>query len=194
MPESSRTIPSMANDLTIDSLISTHKNLVYTQSYDKKPTIDGVQLLSVPHFVTEDGDFSEILRLTEAGTLEALPEFHLRQINRSKLFGGSVKGWHVHYRQDELWYIPPSFQLLVGLWDVREASPSKGTTMRVTLGGGKSSLLYIPRGVAHGCANIAHKPVELFYFVNGQFDASNPDEQRLPQNAHGEDFWKPVRD
>jgi dTDP-4-dehydrorhamnose 3,5-epimerase len=182
------------NDLTIEDLISTHKNLVYTQSYEKKPSIDGIQVLPIPHFVVDDGDFSELLRLTDQGTLEVLPEFHLRQINRSRLFGGSVKGWHVHYRQDELWYVPPASQLMVGLWDVRETSNSKGTTMRVVLGAGKSSLLYIPRGVAHGCANFSHDPTELFYFVNGQFDSKNPDEQRLPQNAHGEDFWKPAKD
>jgi hypothetical protein len=29
----------------------------------------------------------------------------------------------------------------------------------------------------------------MIYFVNQCFDATNPDERRLPWNALGDDFW-----
>ena len=63
--------------------------------------------------------------------------------------------------------------------------------MRVLLGGGASKLLYIPRGVAHGCSNFYKKSTELFYFVSSRFDINNPDERRLNWDILGSDFWSP---
>ncbi|MBV9851097.1 MAG: dTDP-4-dehydrorhamnose 3,5-epimerase, partial [Armatimonadetes bacterium] len=49
---------------------------------------------------------------------------------------------------------------------------------------------YIPRGVAHGGANVGLVPATILYYVNQRFDISDPDERRLPWDILGEDFWK----
>lgn len=167
---------------------------IYTQDYSKKTQIEGVQLIKLKNHVGEDGDFSELLRFTENGCLEILPNFKVLQINRTKLYRRAIKGWHLHLRQDDLWHVMPSGHLIVGLWDLRRDSKTKGAVSRIVLGGGKSELLFIPRGVAHGAVSYAKKEVEVLYFMNQKFDVNNPDEKRLKWDSLGADFWKPLRD
>ena len=86
--------------------------------------------------------------------------------------------------------MPPTDRLLIGLVDARAESPMYKATMRFVMGGGKARIMYVPRGVAHGCANIWMEPSSVFYFVNQQFDINNADERRLSYDVVGEDFWK----
>lgn len=159
------------------------------QDYGAKSRIDGVQFLPLQTFVEDGGSFTELGRLAD-GALAGLDGFEVRQINSSLMAVGSIKAWHLHFNQEDLWFVPPSQSLLVGLWDVRENSPTAGNTMRFALGRGRSQLLLIPRGVAHGAANVGTTETFLFYFVNQQFDAQDPDERRLPYDALGKDFWE----
>lgn len=170
------------------------RNAIFTQSYAQPTQIEGVKLIPIKSFVADEGDFSEILRFDDNGDFEHLPGFKVRQVNRTRLFGGSIKAWHVHEFQDEVWYVPPTFHLVGGLWDVRTNSPTAGATMKFVLGGGNSSLLVVPRGVAHGTVNFSGQPAELFYFVNQRFNRENPDEHRIHWDHLGADFWKPERD
>jgi dTDP-4-dehydrorhamnose 3,5-epimerase len=62
--------------------------------------------------------------------------------------------------------------------------------MRFVLGAGRAQALYIPRGVAHGLANIWTQPANMIYLVNQLFDPENPDEHRLPWDVLGNDFWE----
>ncbi len=163
--------------------------IIYKQDYSPKPTIDNVQILQIRNFVGENGDFSELLRLTDAGESELIAGFHIRQINRSKQYTKAVKAWHLHYKQDEIWYVPPDEHLLLGLWDVRDDSKTKGVLQKIPLGGGNSIAVYIPRGVAHGAVNFSGKKANVYYFVNNQFDQASPDEHRLPWDAAGKEFW-----
>lgn len=183
----------MSNFLSLDDLDEKYRSKVYTQSYAPKETIEGVSVVELRNFVGEDGDFSEIIHLTD-GKIEEFPDFHLVQVNRSKMLSGSIKAWHVHFKQEEIWYILPSSHMLVGLWDIRKNSKTVGKTMRFALGGGKSYLLYIPKGVAHGAFNPSHKPAHMIYFVDQKFDKDNPDERRLPWDSVGAEFWIPARD
>ena len=83
----------------------------------------------------------------------------------------------------------PYDRILVGLLDARKDSPTYNRSMRLVLGAGRAQALYIPRGVAHGLANLWQNPASMIYFVNQCFDPNNPDEHRLPWNTLGEDFW-----
>ncbi len=167
----------------------------YVQQYGGgKPKIEGVHIIPLKTWMTEDGDFAELVRLNDQGELEQAPGLKVRQINRSTLLPNTVKAWHFHFNQDEAWYVPPTGQLMLGLWDVRSDSATKDVTMRVVLGGASPSLVVVPRGVAHGACNLTNKPVELYYYVSQQFSPESPDENRIPWNAIGEDFWKPERD
>lgn len=182
------------NDLSDDAIDAKLRGNVYEQDYSPKPTIDGVKIVKIRNFVGENGDFSELVRVTPEGDLEALPGFRLRQVNRSKQYTKAIKAWHLHYKQDEMWYVPPDEHLLLGLWDVREGSVTKGVMQKIPLGGGQSIGVYIPRGVAHGAANFSGKKANVYYFVNNQFNPDDPDEHRLPWDAAGKEFWEPPKE
>lgn len=184
----------MFEDLTENDIDESVASKIYAQEYGQKPNIEGVKIIQLRNHVGEDGDFSEVLRIAQSGEVEGVPGFKIAQINRTKVYPGTIKGWHLHLKQNDLWYVLASSHVLVGLWDIRKASPTKGIHMRLAMGGGNSHLLFIPKGVAHGAANVSDKKAEIFYFVDQKFDFNNPDEKRLAWNSLGDDFWLPKKD
>lgn len=178
----------------LDSIDPKVKSKIHTQDYSPKKQIEGVRIVEVKNFEGEEGDLSEVIKVNDKGELEGFPGFKLAQVNRTKNFPGTVKAWHIHLEQDEIWYLPPSYHLIVGLWDIRKNSKTKDVVQRVVLGGGKSKLLFIPKGVAHGSVNVLNTAIELFYFTNKRFNISNPDEKRLPWDSKGADFWDVLKD
>ena len=167
---------------------------IYTEDYSPKELINGVKVIQLKRAVGEEGDFSELMRFDGKGESETFSGFHIAQLNYSTQFPGSIKAWHMHLDQDEIWYVPQHSQLLAGLWDIRKDSKTKGMTNRVTLGGGSNKMLYIPRGVAHGAVNFSKKLGIILYFVTEHFNKEKPDEHRIAWDALGSDFWKPERD
>lgn len=177
-------------NLGLDDVLLKLKQEIYVQDYSKKKTIEGVKIVEVKKFIGEDGTFEELTRINEHGDMQEFPNFKIKQINRSKLLPGSVKAWHVHFKQEDIWYVAPEDHMILGLWDLRNDSDTKDTKMKVVLGNGGSKLIYVPRGVAHGVVNISKKSGTIWYFVNGQFNFSDPDEKRLKWDAAGADFWE----
>jgi dTDP-4-dehydrorhamnose 3,5-epimerase len=173
-----------------DDLIDTARDLT-RQSYAPRPPIAGVALGEVPVFRSPDGLFAEIARLDEARQADGFPGFCPVQWNWSLLEPGAVKAWHLHLNQEDLWIIPPDAALLVGLVDLRRASSTAGHTQRLTLGSGRCHRLLIPRGVAHGVANLGPRRQTMLYAVNQFFtaDPDGTDEWRLPWDRFGESFW-----
>ncbi len=182
----------MADALSKINIEDKYSGQISTQDYSKKPLIDGVKIVELKNMVGEDGNFSELMRLSENGESQEFSGFFVRQISTSHILGGSIKAWHVHFAQEDVWHIMSNNKMIVGLLDVRKESVTKDLSMRLSLGGGKAHLLYIPRGVAHGAVNISKKSGTIIYFVNQQFNVENPDEHRLPWDILGEDFWKPT--
>ncbi len=176
------------------SLLPEYSEKAYRQDYSSQPEIEGVKHLDIRNFLNEEGDFSELFRFDESGHLEIMPDFQLRQVNRTTIFPQAIKAWHFHHKQDEIWYVPPCYQLTLGLWDLREDSPTKNMKKKIQLGGGASKAVFIPRGVGHGVANFSAHNGQLFYFVSQQFNANEPDEMRLHWNEAGAEFWTPERD
>ncbi len=162
------------------------------QSYDASAQIEGVVIKDIPCFVDDGGFFMELGRFDE-GVSQLFPEFHLKQFNYSQMEPGAIKAYHIHLQQEDIWFISPKDRLLLVLSDMRENSPTKGNTMRFVMGEGKSRLLYIPRGVAHGVGNLWEKPAGIIYMVNQQFDLKNPDEGRLPWDMLGKEIWEMTR-
>ena len=161
-----------------------------TQEYGGGDRIDGVQLLDLRLMTDDGGSFAELVRFDEEGRLEAIPDFQVRQSSYSLVLPGAVKAFHLHFGQEDVWFVPPTDRLLIGLIDARLGSPTSGQTMRFVLGAGRARLLYIPRGVGHGCANLGTEPATVLYYVNQQFDLQDPDERRLPWDIAGADFWR----
>lgn len=160
-----------------------------TQSYARKRAIEGMKLIELKRFTEDGGSFAELLRVA-GGAVAGVDGFDLAQVNYSDMEPGVIKAWHVHFRQEDLWFVPPICKLLVGLHDARKGSPSCGVSQRFVMGEGRAQLLLIPRGVAHGAANLSNQRQILMYFVNGQFDAHEPDEHRLDPFFLGRDFWE----
>jgi len=179
--------------LTLEDIHSDFRDSITKQSYTSKESIDGVKVIDKPIFSTQDGMFEELVRLQEDGSLLDIPDFKPLQINRSVLLPGTIKAWHLHYNQEDVWYVPPQNYLLLGLWDIRKDSPTSGKSQKIALGSGKSRLVYIPRGVAHGGANFSQDTSVVFYFVNQHFNPEMPDEERLDWNILGEEFWVPEK-
>ena len=159
------------------------------QDYKPSKIIDGVRLIDFDFHSDDGGDFYEMARLTN-GVISNLGPFDLKQINRSRFNPGLVKAFHLHLKQDEVWAVHPLDKLLVGLLDARKGSKTEGLQMRLVVGGGKSRMLYIPKGVAHGGMALDQKPVDVIYLVNQNFSPADPDEWRLPWNALGDEFWE----
>lgn len=179
----------MAN-LTLNDILAKLQKDVFVQDYSKKQPIDGVKIVEVKRMAGEDGTFEDLLRLDETGHMELFPEIQVRQINRSKLLPGSIKAWHLHFKQEDVWYIAPEDHMILGLWDTRENSATKDKTMKVVMGNGTSKLVVVPRGVAHGVVNVASKPGSIFYFVNNQYNINDADERRLKWDVLGASFWE----
>jgi dTDP-4-dehydrorhamnose 3,5-epimerase-like enzyme len=178
------------NTLTPDDLGSEFQQAVFTQDYSKKPSIEGVRFIDLRLMVDDGGSFAELVRFNEDGSLEAIPEFKPRQASYSEVLPGAIKAFHLHYGQEDVWFVPPTDQLVIGLVDARKDSSTYQNTMRFVMGSTKAQLLYIPRGVGHGCANLGSKPGHIMYFVNQQFNLSDPDERRLPWDHLGKAFWE----
>jgi dTDP-4-dehydrorhamnose 3,5-epimerase len=134
-----------------------------------------VALADLPVFSDEGGDFCEVTRLSPDGTLTLSPGYRPAQISYSLMEPGQIKAFHLHRNQEDLWFVPPAHRLLVGRLDVRDGSPSYRSHLRLVLGAGKGRLLFIPRGVAHGVANLTTSHASIIYFTNTAFD---PDHKR----------------
>lgn len=175
--------------LNASALGDAYRNQLTTQDYTPASKIDGVEILQLRQFIDDGGDFMELLQLDERGELAAKPGMRVSQVNYSRVLPGVIKAFHLHFNQEDVWFVPPTDRLLVGLVDVRQGSPTYQQHMRLVLGGGQIRMLYIPRGVAHGAANLWTQPAQQIYFVNQHFSADQPDEHRLPYDIHGADFW-----
>ena len=164
------------------------------QSYEPRPKIDGVEIVELARHADDGGSMTELLRL-DSGVAGALRDLSIRQINFSETEPGVIKAFHLHARQTDVWYVPPSDRMLVVLVDVRKGSRTEGVGQRLVMGAGSSRLVRIPPGVAHGVRNIGTTTGRLIYFVDLHFttDPATCDEGRLPWDYLGADVWEITR-
>ena len=170
------------------------KRAFQVQSYAPRSPIDGVHITELRRHHDDGGAMTELARLVD-GTPEAVPGFTVRQINYSEIEPGAIKAFHLHSRQTDVWFVPPSDRVLLLLVDVRKGSSTEGATMRFMLGNGASRLVRIPPGVAHGARNLGNVTGRIIYFTDLHFsaDPSECDEGRLPWDYLGADVWDVMR-
>lgn len=166
-------------------------NEIKSDNYQfKNSTIDGVKFIELNKHTSDDGYFIEIARLHKKSTLKQFPHFSISQLSYSVTIPNTIKAWHLHFKQDDLWFVPPQNKILIGLSDIRNNSTTKGNLIRKILGGFNGSLIFIPKGVAHGYKNISKSKSAVIYFSNFVYNAKNPDEHNLQWDAFGVNFWE----
>ena len=136
--------------------------------------IDGVEFKALNTHTDERGFFREILRGSEPILAEGFAQW-----SHTMSFAGVAKGWHVHQKQVDWWYVATGV-VKVALYDTRAGSTTKGELVEFLLGeqyGPK--LVKIPPGVAHGY-RVLDGPVHLFYVVSEEYDGT--DEGRIPHD------------
>src|SRR5262249_39191618 len=117
------------------------------QDYSPAPAIDGVEVADLKRFVDDGGSFMELGRLS-AGLHTAFPGFEVKQINYSEMEPGAIKAFHLHHRQTDVWFVPPTDKMLLVLLDVRAESATRSVQRRAVLGDGGRRIVSIPRGGA----------------------------------------------
>lgn len=93
-------------------------------------------------------------------------------------YPGTIKAWHWHKKQDDLWFVATG-QAQVVLYDKRERSKTKGETQVIIAGVNDYKLILIPAGVAHGYKVLSQEPVLLFYHTTETYNKDHPDEERI---------------
>lgn len=138
-------------------------------------TIEGVVLHPLVRHADDRGYFEELIRVSDGFFTEGFG-----QLSHSKMFPGVIKAWHIHKTQIDWWYVAFG-RLRAAMHDLREGSPTYGTTQEVQLGDDlPPAILKIPAGVAHGCRVIGETPAHLFYVTSRIYD---PDEEgRIPHD------------
>jgi dTDP-4-dehydrorhamnose 3,5-epimerase len=164
------------------------------QDYSPTAQIEGVEIIPLRRFNDDGGAMTELGRL-DGGCHQQVDGFEARQVNYSVMDPGVIKAFHLHKRQTDVWYVPPSDKILLVLADVRKGSPTEGEVRRLVLGDCNSRLVRIPPGVAHGAKNLrAAQPSAIIYFVDVQFTVDDQcDEGRLPWDHFGTDVWEVER-
>lgn len=166
-----------------------------------KSKIAGVEVVETNVFPDVRGTFTELFRLVDGEffvltgkTFEkkVFEGFSLKQSSSSILRPGLIKAFHFHKKQTDIWTVSPGCgNLQVGLIDLREDSETYKTHMSIYLGNYSTKLVRIPPGVAHGGMNIGTSDAVLTYFTDQIFDASDPDEFRLPHDHDGFEWGIP---
>ena len=176
-------------------LSSDAESIYRLQSYGKDSPIEGVAVAPLRRFHDEGGAMIELLRL-EVDRPPGLEGFEPAQLNYSTLEPGTIKAFHLHRRQTDVWFVPPEDRVLLVLVDVREGSATENSVVRLCLGNGQSRVVRVPPGVAHGCRNIGTASARIIYFTDLYFsaDPEETDEGRLPWDFIGTEVWEPARD
>ena len=161
------------------------------QDYGPRPQIEGLEIIDLRRFNDDGGAMTELARLSD-GKLAGVEGFVARQVNYSTMDPQAIKAFHLHDRQTDVWYVPPSDKLLLCVGDVRAGSPSEGVVQRIVLGRRELPPRAHPARAwptaRRTCASTATSAI--IYFVDVQFSVGEDcDEGRLPWDHFGTEIW-----
>lgn len=120
----------------------------------------------------EPGIFMEVLR-DDDDLMKRFGQSNFTIANK-----GTIKAFHWHKYQDDLWFLATGRAAIV-LYDQREGSKTKGATEVIYGGKDDYKLVTIPVGVVHGYKVLSDDPCLLFYHVTKAYNPENPDEERI---------------
>ncbi len=138
--------------------------------------IQGVEVKRLTRHADERGYLMEILRSDD----EIFNKFG--QCYVSMNYPNVIRAWHWHQKQDDHFVVIKGM-IRVGLFDLREGSPTRGEVNEFYLGENNNIVLKIPVGVTHGYKTVGVEPSLLVNFPSEVYNPEQPDEQRLPWNT-----------
>ena len=138
--------------------------------------IQGVEIKQLTPRADERGFLMELLRSDDA----IFTKFG--QCYVSMNYPGVVRAWHWHEKQDDFFVVVKGM-IKVGLYDMREGSPTRGEANEFYLGQNNNIVLKIPVGVVHGYKTVGTEPSLLINFPSEVYNPEAPDEYRLPLNT-----------
>ena len=156
--------------LTLDEIVALNEQ--------PEKGIAGVEIKLLKSHGDERGFFREIIRETDSLFCDG----HFGQWSHSAMQKDVVKAWHYHHEQYDWWYVPIG-QVLTGLVDFREESPTYRKKIFLLMGeqsygaGTHQVCVRIPPGVLHGC-RVLSPTAHLFYITSKTYDPN--EEGRYP--------------
>ena len=135
--------------------------------------IQGVEIKQLARHADERGFLMELLRSDDA----IFTKFG--QCYVSMNYPGVIRAWHWHKKQDDFFVVMKGM-IKVGLYDMREGSPTRGEVGEFYLGDNNNIMLKIPVGVVHGYKTVGTEPSLLINFPSEVYNPQEPDEYRLP--------------
>lgn len=138
----------------------------------KQKLVDGVQIKPLTVIPDERGRLMEVLRADD-------PVFErFGQVYVTTAKPGVVKAWHYHKLQADHW-VCLAGRALVGLWDDRPDSPTRGLTNEFWMTPEEPFLIKIPIGVYHGFKGSApDRETMIMNIPTVPYDYKTPDEYR----------------
>lgn len=96
------------------------------------------------------------------------------QINYSVVHPNVIKAWHRHQKQTDFWVC------LHGHVKVGIHRDTDNATWLAVIGEKKPGIIIIPPTLWHGVATVGQHEAGLLYYVDQQYNAEQPDEERKP--------------
>ena len=146
-------------------------------SIDSPKKIHDVRIQPFALWPDDRGYFLEVARLSQSFAAD-FPA-HSTQISAALNYPGTIKAFHIHREQTDLW-TPAMGMFQVVLIDLREDSPTFGVRNTLYVGALRPWQILIPPGVAHGYKVLGAEPAMLVYLTDRFYNPS--DEGRIPYN------------
>jgi dTDP-4-dehydrorhamnose 3,5-epimerase len=141
------------------------------------PTIDGVTVRSATVHSDDRGALTEIFN--PAWDPDGDPLVYIYQ---ATVRPGKVKGWVVHFEQEDRLFFDDGAAKIV-LYDARVGSPTKGMINELYLGTANRGLVRIPPGVFHAVANVGEHELRFVNLPTQPYRHDRPDKARLPEGS-----------
>lgn len=136
--------------------------------------IDGVRLHYVNTQVDERGSICEIFN--PAWNFHEAPLVYVYQMT---IRPNHVKGWVVHYEQDDRIFLSQG-SIKIVLYDDRPQSPTYRMINEIYMSEYRRGLIIFPHHVYHAIQNIGDKDALLLNMPTKPYNHENPDKYRLP--------------
>lgn len=140
------------------------------------PLIHDVRIRSAVTHPDERGTICEIYN--PAWNFSDTPVVYVYQVT---VRPGRIKGWVVHYQQDDRVFVSQGVLKIV-MYDPREESPTHGMLNELCISEHNRGLLFIPRGVYHALQNVGTTDAMFINMPTRAYSHADPDKYRLPLN------------